>query len=117
MTEIEKLHTGWIDSSNIDKKEAFLGALNSYLLFKKDSIDKCDLLIENNSEFNAPKLLKTILILLSIDKHKISIANTLFKKINEEDVNDHFKEYLIIISSWLRGDLHDWKLPKTISSS
>ena len=82
MFEIEKLHIGWIDCSNNDEKEVFLDALNSYLFFKKDGIDKCDLLIKNNIKFNAPKLLKIILILLSRDKHKIHIANTLFKKIN-----------------------------------
>ena len=106
MIEIEKLHISWIDYSNNDEKEVFLDALNSYLFFKKDGIDKCDLLIKNNIKFNAPKLLKIILILLSRDKHKIHIANTLFKKINIKDVNDHFKEYLIVISSWLNGDLH-----------
>ena len=106
MDEIEKLHIDWIDYSNNDEKEIFLDALNSYLLFKKDVIDKCDLLIKNNPKFNAPKLLKIILILLSRDKYKISIAHKLFKKINVGDVNDHFKEYLITISSWLSGDLH-----------
>ena len=106
MIQIEKLHISWIDYSNNDEKEVFLDALNSYLFFKKDGIDKCDLLIKNNPKFNAPKLLKIILILLSRDKHQTLVAHTLFNKINVGDVNDHFKEYLISISSWLSGDLH-----------
>ena len=60
MSELNKLELNWIDSSNEDQREHFLDALNSYLLFKKDSLDKCNLLIEENPNFNAPKLLKII---------------------------------------------------------
>ena len=67
MSELNKLDLNWIDSSNEDQRESFLDALNSYLLFKKDSLDKCNLLIEENPNFNAPKLLKIILILLTRD--------------------------------------------------
>ena len=45
MSELNKLDLNWIDSSNEDQRERFLDALNSYLLFKKDSLDKCNLLI------------------------------------------------------------------------
>ena len=65
MSELEKLDLAWIDSLNEDQHEIFLDALNSYLFFKKDSIDKCDLLIKQNPNFNAPKLLKIILTLLT----------------------------------------------------
>ena len=58
VSELEKLDLAWIDSLNEDQHEIFLDALNSYLLFKKDSMDKCDLLIEQYPSFNAPKLLK-----------------------------------------------------------
>ena len=71
MSELNKLELNWIDSSNEDQREHFLDALNSYLLFKKDSLDKCNLLIEENPNFNAPKLLKIILILLTRDNNKI----------------------------------------------
>lgn len=106
MTEFDKLDIEWIDYSNNNEKVEFLNALNSYLFFKKDSIYKCDMLIKKNPKFNAPKLLKIILILLSRDKHKLKIAQTLFNQINVEDVNDHFKKYLITTFSWLQGDLH-----------
>jgi len=107
MTDFEKLHIEWIDYSNDEDKVNFLNALNSYLFFKKDSIDQCELLIKKNPKFNAPKLLKIVLILLSRDKHKLSIAQNLFNKISIDDVNDHFKKYLITISAWLKGDLHE----------
>ena len=62
MSELDKLDLLWVDTLNDDQRELFLDALNSYLLFKKDSLDKCDLLIEKYPTFNAPKLLKIILI-------------------------------------------------------
>ena len=51
MSELNKLDLNWIDYSNEDQREQFLDALNSYLLFKKDSLDKCNLLIEENPNF------------------------------------------------------------------
>ena len=45
MSELDKLDLNWIDSSNEDQRELFLDALNSYLLFKKDSLDKCNFLL------------------------------------------------------------------------
>ena len=95
MSELNKLDLNWIDSSNEDQREQFLDALNSYLLFKKDSLDKCNLLIEENPNFNAPKLLKIILILLTRDNNKIIDAKILLGNINIENLNDHFKNYLI----------------------
>ena len=62
------------------------------MLFKKDSLDKCNLLIKENPDFNAPKLLKIILILLTRDNHKINDAKTLLSDINIENLNDHFKK-------------------------
>jgi len=106
MSELDKLDLAWIDSSNDDERELFLDALNSYLLFKKDSLDKCDLLIHKYPSFNAPKLLKIILILLARDNQKIQDAKRLYNNINTEDLNDHFKNYLIVISLWLKSDLH-----------
>ena len=106
MSELDKLDLAWIDSLNDDQREFFLDALNSYLLFKKDSMDKCDLLIEKYPTFNAPKLLKIILILLARDNKKLKDAKILFNQINVEDLNDHFKKYLIVISFWLKKDLH-----------
>ena len=106
MSELEKLDLAWIDSLNEDQHEIFLDALNSYLLFKKDSMDKCDLLIEQYPSFNAPKLLKIILTLLARDNKKLKDAKILFNTINIEDLNDHFKKYLIVISFWLKSDLH-----------
>ena len=106
MSELDKLDLAWIDSLNDDQRELFLDALNSYLLFKKDSLDRCDLLIVKYPTFNAPKLLKIILILLARDNNKIKDAKRLLSNINIEDLNDHFKKYLIVISFWLKGDLH-----------
>ena len=106
MSELNKLELNWIDSSNEDQREHFLDALNSYLLFKKDSLDKCNLLIEENPNFNAPKLLKIILILLTRDNNKIIDAKKLLNNINSEHLNDHFKKYLKVISFWLKKDLH-----------
>ena len=88
MSELDKLDLAWIDSLNDDQREIFLDALNSYLLFKKDSMDKCDLLIEQYPTFNAPKLLKIILILLARDNKKLKDAKILFNQINVEDLND-----------------------------
>ena len=98
MSELNKLELNWIDSSNEDQREHFLDALNSYLLFKKDSLDKCNLLIEENPNFNAPKLLKIILILLTRDNNKIIDAKILLGNINIENLNDHFKKYINVIS-------------------
>ncbi|MBT5782813.1 MAG: hypothetical protein HOI03_06555, partial [Candidatus Marinimicrobia bacterium] len=95
---MNKLDLNWIDSSNEDQREQFLDALNSYLLFKKDSLDKCNLLIEENPNFNAPKLLKIILILLTRDNNKIIDAKILLGNINIENLNDHFKKYINVIS-------------------
>ena len=106
MSELNKLDLNWIDSSNEDQREQFLDALNSYLLFKKDSLDKCNLLIEENPNFNAPKLLKIILILLTRDNNKIIDAKILLGNINIENLNDHFKKYINVISFWLKKDLH-----------
>ena len=106
MSDLNKLDINWIDSSNEDQRELFLDALNSYLLFKKDSLDKCNLLIEENPNFNAPKLLKIILILLTRDNNKINDAKTLLGNIDIENLNDHFKKYLNVISFWLKKDLH-----------
>ena len=78
MIEFEKLNIEWIDYSNNDEKVDFLDALNSYLFFKKDSMDKCDLLIKKYPNFNAPKLLKLILILLTRDRRKLK--SVYFKK-------------------------------------
>ena len=106
MSELDKLDLAWIDSLNDSQREIFLDALNSYLLFKKDSMDKCDLLIEQYPTFNAPKLLKIILILLARDNKKLKDAKILFNQINVKNLNDHFKKYLIVISFWLKSDLH-----------
>ena len=106
MSDLNKLDINWIDSSNEDQRELFLDALNSYLLFKKDSLDKCNLLIEENPNFNAPKLLKIILILLTRDNNKINDAKTLLGNIDIENLNDHFKKYLNVISFWLKKGLH-----------
>ena len=70
MNELEKLDINWIDYSSDDDKKKFLKALDSYLHFKRDSLDICDKLILKNPDFNAPKLLKIILILLTRDKKK-----------------------------------------------
>ena len=106
MIEFEKLNIEWIDYSNNDEKVDFLDALNSYLFFKKDSMDKCDLLIKKYPNFNAPKLLKLILILLTRDRRKLKREKYIFNQINLSGINDYFGEYMIIISLWLRGDLH-----------
>ena len=106
MSELNKLDLNWIDSSNEDQRQLFLDALNSYLFFKKDSLDKCNLLITENPNFNAPKLLKIILILLTRDNNKIIEAKTLLSNIDIKNLNDHFKKYLNVISFWLKKDLH-----------
>ena len=56
MSELDKLDLNWIDSSNEDQRELFLDALNSYLLFKKDSLDKCNLLIKENPDLKSKYL-------------------------------------------------------------
>ena len=106
MNEFQNLDINWIDDSDDDDKEIFLKALYSYLHFKKDSLEICDKIILKNPDFNAPKLLKIILILLTRDINKKKIAYEILKKINLDQINDHFKEYLIIISFWIKGDLH-----------
>ena len=107
MHELENLDINWIDySSDDDDNKNFLKALYSYLHFKKDSLDICDKLILKNPDFNAPKLLKIILILLTRDRNKTKLANSILNKIDNSQINNHFKEYLILISFWIKGDLH-----------
>ena len=107
MYEIQSLDINWIDISNNNDKNYFLKALNSYLLFKKDSLEICNTILSKNPNYNAPKLLKTILILLTRDKNNIREANKIFQDIDTSKINDHFKDYLFVIDFWIKGDLHN----------
>ena len=95
----------WIDTKIDQEINDFNKAIYSYLSFKSNSLELTETLINNNNSFQAPKILKIILILLSRDKNKIIIAKNIFKNIDISLVNDYFKDYLKVIDFWLKNNL------------
>ena len=78
----------WIDSNKDDEMNSFKECIDSYIYFKKDAFNKTNKLIKKKPEFNAPKLLKIVLLLFSRDVQKISLARETLKSISTDEVND-----------------------------
>ena len=97
----------WIDTKDDQEINEFNKAMNSYLMFKSNSLEITENLIIKNESFQAPKILKIVLILLSRDKIKIKIAKKILKNINVSYVNDYFKEYLKVLQFWINNNLHE----------
>ena len=95
----------WIDSNKDDEINSFKECIDSYIYFKKDAFYKTNKLIKKKPEFNAPKLLKIVLLLFSRDVQKISLARETFKSISTDEVNDYFHQYLEIVNFWIKNDL------------
>ena len=95
----------WIDSNKDDEINSFKECIDSYIYFKKDAFYKTNKLIKKKPEFNAPKLLKIVLLLFSRDVQKISLARETFKSISTDEVNDYFHQYLEIVNLWIKNDL------------
>ena len=95
----------WIDSNKDDEINSFKECIDSYIYFKKDAFYKTNKLIKKKPEFNAPKLLKIVLLLFSRDVQKISLARETLKSISTDKVNDYFHQYLEIVNLWIKNDL------------
>ena len=95
----------WIDSNKDDEINSFKECIDSYIYFKKDAFYKTNKLIKKKPEFNAPKLLKIVLLLFSRDVQKISLARETLKSISTDEVNDYFHQYLEIVNLWIKNDL------------
>ena len=95
----------WIDSNKDDEINSFKECIDSYIYFKKDAFYKTSKLIKKKPEFNAPKLLKIVLLLFSRDLQKISLARETLKSISTNKVNDYFHQYLEIVNLWIENDL------------
>ncbi len=80
----------WIDSNKDDEINSFKECIDSYIYFKKDAFYKTNKLIKKKPKFNAPKLLKIVLLLFSRDVQKISLARETLKSISTDEVNDYF---------------------------
>ena len=97
----------WIDSKKDKDINQFVECIDSYIYFKKDTLFKIDCLIQENPEFNAPKLLKTFLLLFSRDINKLTIAKKTFNSISTDKTNKHFNKYLEVASFWIKNDLEN----------
>ena len=97
----------WVDSKSEDDIQLFYECVESYLYFKKDTLTKTNKLIEEKPEFNAPKLLKTILLLFSRDINKISEAKETLNSISLENINNDFQKYLEVTKFWIKNDFYN----------
>jgi len=95
----------WIDSKKDDEINSFNECIDSYIYFKKDALQKTNKLIENKPDFNAPKLLKTVLLLFSRDTKKIKLATETLNSISVDKINNYFYKYLEVVNLWIKNDL------------
>ncbi len=95
----------WIDSKKDEEIKKFQECIDSYIYFKKDTILITNKLIRDNRNFNAPKLLKTFLLLFSRDINKLTLAKHTLKSINVDNINNHFHKYLEVAKLWINNDL------------
>ena len=95
----------WIDSKKDDEINSFNECINSYIYFKKDALQKTNKLIQNKPDFNAPKLLKTVLLLFSRDTKKIKLATETLNSISVDKINNYFYKYLEVVNLWIKNDL------------
>tara|TARA_Y200000002_G_scaffold50011_1_gene36009 strand:- start:1361 stop:2608 length:1248 start_codon:yes stop_codon:yes gene_type:complete len=95
----------WIDSKKDDEITSFNECIDSYIYFKKDALQKTNKLIQNKPDFNAPKLLKTVLLLFSRDTKKIKLATETLNSISVDKINNYFYKYLEVVNLWIKNDL------------
>ncbi len=95
----------WVDSKNDVEINKFQECIDSYIYFKKDSLLITNQLIRENRNFQAPKLLKTFLLLFSRDINKLILAKETIKSISIHNINNHFHKYLEVAKLWINNDL------------
>ncbi len=95
----------WIDSKKDEEIKKFQECIDSYIYFKKDTMLITNKLIRDNRNFNAPKLLKTFLLLFSRDINKLTLAKDTLKSITVDNINNHFHKYLEAAKLWINNDL------------
>ena len=95
----------WVDSNKDEEIKKFQECIDSYIYFKKDSLLITNQLIRENRNFQAPKLLKTFLLLFSRDINKLTLAKDTIKSISVDNINNHFHVYLEVAKLWINNDL------------
>ena len=95
----------WVDSKKDEEIKKFQECIDAYIFFKKDSLLITNKLIRENRNFQAPKLLKTFLLLFSRDINKLILAKETIKSISIHNINNHFHKYLEIAKLWINNDL------------
>ena len=95
----------WVDSKKDEEIKKFQECIDSYIYFKKDSLLITNQLIRENRNFQAPKLLKTFLLLFSRDINKLTLAKDTIKSISVDNINNHFHVYLEVAKLWINNDL------------
>ena len=95
----------WVDSKKDEEIKKFQECIDSYIYFKKDSMLITNKLIRENRNFQAPKLLKTFLLLFSRDINKLTLAKDTIKSISVDNINNHFHKYLEVAKLWINNDL------------
>ena len=91
----------WVDSKKDEEIKKFQECIDSYIYFKKDSMLITNQLIRENRNFQAPKLLKTFLLLFSRDINKLTLAKETIKSISVDNINNHFHKYLEVAKLWV----------------
>ncbi len=97
----------WVDSKKDEEIKKFQECIDSYIYFKKDSLLITNQLILENRNFQAPKLLKTFLLLFSRDINNITLAKDTIKSISVDNINNHFHKYLEVAKLWINNDLRN----------
>ena len=97
----------WIDSKKDEEIKKFQECIDSYIYFKKDSLLITNQLIRENRNFQAPKLLKTFLLLFSRDINNLTLAKDTIKSISVDNINNHFHKYLEVAKLWINNDLRN----------
>ncbi len=95
----------WVDSKKDEEIKKFQECIDSYIYFKKNSLLITNQLIRENRNFQAPKLLKTFLLLFSRDINKLTLAKDTIKSISVDNINNHFHKYLEVAKLWINNDL------------
>ena len=97
----------WIDSNKDDEINSFKVCIDSYIYFKKDAFYKTNKLIKKKPEFNAPKLLKIVLLLFSRDVQKISLARETLQSISKKYLSiKSIKKHLIKNKNVCSNEIH-----------
>jgi len=97
----------WITQNKEDNILEFNKALNSYLYFKKDSLDILNTLLKNNPKFIMAYCFKGFLLLLSRDSNNsqdlINIIQFIEK--NKFNLNKKILKYIDVLKKWNSGNI------------